>query len=703
MNKNSQVLAIEKFIENLNEKKSLRKQIVIGRDEEIRKVIEILSRKTKNNPLLIGYPGVGKTAVVEGFVQKILNGQVPNYLKNKIVYQLDMITLMAGTKYQGEMEERLKFILDFIAQPENNAILFIDEFHLIMNVGRNQGFLDFSNLIKPALSRGELQCIGATTWEEYQQIEKDGALNRRFNSIFVEEPTTEDCIKILQGICANFEIHYQLKIEKEALEVAVRLSQRYLVNNYLPDKAIDLLDETCGRIKSEMWYKPRNIEKIEKTIQKLETEEKSQDHSLILTNQEILVQQKKLQELVKKSEEETKNIQELSELKKKYQEQEKHLEVYYENGNYHEVAQLENSLLPELKNKIAELEEKVSQNSLKKYLISKEDVAFTVARKLNLPVSKILVDEQQKLLFLWNILNQRVKGQSQALQAIANAILRARVGIQNPQRPLGSFLFLGPTGVGKTETALTLAEYLFDQKDNLIRLDMSEFMEPHSVSKLLGAPPGYIGFEQCSLLEIVRQKPYSVILVDEIEKAHLEIINIFLQILDNGLLTLANGRKINFRNTIIIMTSNLGSELYFQEKLPTILQEELNLRLKKYFKPEILNRFDEIIFFNSLSAETTREIIRKELNYFCQRVYQEKFIKLEYKKDVVEKILYEAYSEEYGARSVKRYIEQNIGTMIARRIIINGFLKPGSSCLIETEEKTQEIKITPLSLLKENK
>lgn len=296
-----------------------------------------------------------------------------------------------------------------------------------------------------------------------------------------------------------------------------------------------------------------------------------------------------------------------------------------------------------------------------------------------------------------------MKGQSQALQAIANAILRARVGIQNPQRPLGSFLFLGPTGVGKTETALTLAEYLFDQKDNLIRLDMSEFMEPHSVSKLLGAPPGYIGFEQCSLLEIVRQKPYSVILVDEIEKAHLEIINIFLQILDNGLLTLANGRKINFRNTIIIMTSNLGSELYFQEKLPTILQEELNLRLKKYFKPEILNRFDEIIFFNSLSAETTREIIRKELNYFCQRVYQEKFIKLEYKKDVVEKILYEAYSEEYGARSVKRYIEQNIGTMIARRIIINGFLKPGSSCLIETEEKTQEIKITPLSLLKENK
>ena len=595
-----------------------------------------------------------------------------------------------------------------MSQPENNAILFIDEIHLIVGAGRTQGALDISNLLKPMLSRGEVQCIGATTQEEYRRyIEKDGALMRRFSSIYVREPNTEESIEILRGIKNHLEIYYELKIKDNAMVAAVRMSQRYLTDTYLPDKAIDLLDETCGRVRSEIWYEPEIISQTKKKLQELEIRQSSlsvgDEQELLELKQEIISQNKKLEELIRQNQKESDIIQELNNKKKNLAQARWDLDDYQRvKADYNKAGEIKYYLIPELEKKIGDLEKVADQNVLRRYSIGQEDIALTIAKKYDLAVGKILLDEQQKLLSLPLVLTQRIKGQNHALRLISDAIFRARTGIQDPHRPLASFFFLGPTGVGKTEVALTIAEQIFDQKKNFIRFDMTEFSEPHSVSKLTGAPPGYVGFEDKPRLEIIRENKNSVVLFDEVEKCHPEVINLLLQILDNGFLTLADGREVNFRNTIIILTSNLGSDLYFAEDQENQLESKLKQTLKNHFRPEFLNRLDEIIFFNSLTKEVICEIISKELELFINRVKQEKNIGLGYSKEIIEKILYEAYSPEYGARPIKRYIEKQLGTLIARGIITH-FLQVGGSYLLELEKETNEIKITVLSLLEENK
>ncbi|CAI2161603.1 17150_t:CDS:1 [Funneliformis geosporum] len=708
MNREKEIIA--KFTENLNQKEKVNELAIIGREKEIKQLVYILSRMLKNNPLLIGYPGVGKTAIVEGLVQKIKQGKVPDYLKGKTIYQLDMMSLMAGTKFQGELEERLKIIFNFMSQPENNAILFIDEIHLIVGAGRNQGALDLSNLLKPLLSRGEIQCIGATTQIEYRQyLEKDEALTRRFSNIPVSEPSFNDALMILHGIRSFLEIYYELKILDDALFSAVKFSQRYLTTKYLPDKAIDLLDETCGRIRGEMWYEPEMITRTRDKLSELEVKEvsisKEQEKQveLLIIRQKISECREKLKKLVEQDEKENRIIQELNKAKREMLQAEKSLINYQQKEiDLTKAAEFKYSIIPILKSKVDRLEAEASTNTFKRHFVNEEDVASTIAKKCDLPVGKVLVDEQQKLFLLPVILQARVKGQSQALRAVTNAIFRARAGIQDPNRPLASFLFVGPTGVGKTEVALTIAEQLFDQKKNLIRLDMTEFSEPHSVSKLIGSPPGYIGFEGKPRLEVVREKMNSVLLFDEIEKCHPEILNILLQILDNGFLTLANGQEVNFRNTIIVLTTNIGSDLYFSKRNQRELKEELEFRLKEHFSPEFLNRLDEVVFFNLLTKEVVREIIVKELELFIRRVAQEKSIKLKYKEEIVEKIFHQAYSEEYGARPIKHYVEREIGTLVAQQII-SQFLRPGGHFLLDIEKDTNEIKITVLSLLEQKK
>jgi ATP-dependent Clp protease ATP-binding subunit ClpB len=712
MNKEKEKEIIERFTENLNEKLKVNELTIVGREKEIKQLIYILSRMMKNNPLLIGHPGVGKTALVEGLVQRIKQEQVPNYLKGKIIYQLDMVSLRAGTKFQGELETRLKVILDYMAQPENNAILFIDEIHMVVGDAGGQGVLNIANLLKPMLSRGEIQCIGATTQEEYRQyIEKDGALARRFSNILVPEPSSEETLKILQGIRNYFEIYYELKIYEEALVAAVKFSQRYLTATYLPDKAIDLLDETCGRVRSKMWYEPEEIEKSRRKLRELEVNlvairaEKENEIEIFNLQQEIKRERKKIEGLLEQDQQESKIIQKLNQAKRELNQVEKQLVVYEEKEiDFIKAAELRNFVIPSLKRDITKLEAEAVHNELRKYFINQEDIALTIARKYDLPVQRILADEQQKLFFLPVLLQRRVKGQNQALRVVSDAIFRARAGVQDPNRPLASFLFVGPTGVGKTEVALTIAEQLFDQKKNLIRLDMTEFSEPHSISKLMGSPPGYVGFEERPRLEIIREKMNSVVLFDEIEKAHPEIINILLQILDNGFLTLANGREVNFRNTIIILTTNLGSEVYFEDRKRSELEKELDFELRNHFRPEFLNRLDEKVFFNSLSEEVIKEIINTELEIFTRRVEQEKGIKLRYNEEITKKILQNTYLKNPydGARPIKHYIEKKIGTLVARGVV-SRFLQPGGNYQFNLETGTQEIKITTLSLLEKKK
>ncbi|RHZ35394.1 AAA family ATPase [endosymbiont GvMRE of Glomus versiforme] len=705
MNQEKKREIIEKFTENLNKKEKINELAVIGREEEIEQLICILSRMMKNKPLLVGHPGVGKTAIVEGLVQRIKQERVPDYLKGKTVYQLDMMSLRAGTKFQGELEERLKAILNFMAQPENNAILFIDEIHMIVGDRGDQEVLNIANLLKPMLSRGDIQCIGATTQEEYRKyIEKDRALTRRFSNILVNEPSLDETLRILHGIRNYFEIYYELKICDEALVAAVKLSQRYLTTTYLPDKAIDLLDETCGRVRSEMWREPAVIKKEYQKLRELEmnlTATKNKAKEIIL-QQEIKDQKKKLEKLVKQNDQENMVIQKLSLTKKKLARTEEEMANFTSASKKEfdlvKASKIRHFTIPMLKEGIKKLEEEASNNVLRKYFIDRREILKTIAIKCDLSIEKNLIDEWEKLFFLTATLQEKVKGQDKALQVVSDAIFRAWTKIQDPIRPLASFLFVGPTGVGKTLVALTIAEQLFDQKKNLIRLDMTEFSEPHSISKLIGSPPGYIGHENKPRLEIIREKMHSVVLFDEIEKADLEVVNILLQILDNGLLTLANGKEINFRNTIIIMTTNLGSELYLEGKKENGLQEELEFEVKNHFRPEFLNRLDEVVFFDSLNKTVVYEIVAKELEEFVSRVEQEKNIKLKYNEKVLKKILQESYSIEHGARSVKHYIEKKIGSLIGRGIVFK-FLRTGGSYLIDTEEKTDEIKITTLSLL----
>lgn len=650
---------------------------IIGRDEDIRKVEEILSRKTKNNPVLIGLPGVGKTAIIEGLAQRIVRGDVPSNLKDKTIYELDMGALIAGAKFQGEFEERLKAVITKVKDSNGQIIMFIDELHLIVGAGRTQGAMDASNLLKPMLARGDLRCIGATTLEEYRQyIEKDAALERRFRKMIIKEPTVEDTLAILRGLKERFEAYHGVKIHDTALRAAAFLSDKYITDRFLPDKAIDLVDEACAGIKIAIASVPAALDDLRRKVMQLEIEKaalsKEKDQGSITRLQEIEKELKDKKIVLEKLEQEWLKekaaIDHIQDLKTKLEQAKAQLEQYQLAGNFGKAGELQYSIIPNLEKDLQTSEELKKSERLLKEDVKNDDIASVVAKWTGIPVDRLLASERDKLLNLPLILSTRVKGQNLALKLVSDALIRSRSGIKDPNRPIGSFIFMGPTGVGKTEVARTLADILFDSERNMIRMDMSEFMEKSSVSKLIGSPPGYIGFELGGqLTERVRRNPYSIVLFDEIEKAHPEVLNVLLQILDEGRITDSQGHLVDFRNTIIIMTSNLGSEqlLTNQEN-----SQDQSLRiLKKYFRPEFINRIDEIVIFNPLDKNVIKEIIKKELDTLFARISSEKEYQITYDNDIVEKILKDAYDPEFGARPIKRYIQQNIETLIAQAIL----------------------------------
>ena len=663
---------------------------VIGRDDEIRNVIRILSRKTKNNPVLIGEPGVGKTAIVEGLAQRIVRGDVPTSLKGKTIFELDLGLLVAGAKYKGEFEERLTSVLKEIDKSEGNIILFIDEIHNLVGAGKSEGAMDASNLLKPRLARGELHCVGATTLDEYREyIEKDPALTRRFQQVLVEEPSVADTITILRGIQEKFEIFHGVKIQDSALIAAATLSNRYITDRYLPDKAIDLIDEACAMIRSEVESMPTELDVISRKIMQYEIEEKSLEREeddpkaqkrLQNLKNELVKSREKFQDMKLKWEDEKKNISKIQKLKEKIDEVNAEIEKAERNYDLNKAAELKYSTLPNLK-KVLEQEEKEvektqGKNTLLRNKVTEEEIANVVSKWTGIPVSKLAEGEKQKLLHLEDILHERVVGQDEAVKKVSEAILRARAGIANPNRPIGSFLFLGPTGVGKTELAKTLAATLFDDEKNMIRIDMSEYMEKFSVTRLIGAPPGYVGYEEGGqLTEAVRRRPYSVVLFDEIEKAHPDVFNIFLQILDDGRVTDSQGRLIDFKNTVIILTSNLGSQLILDsiEKYKEITEEarnKIDALLKQNFRPEFLNRLDEIIYFKALDKQVVYGIVELILKGVIRRV-KDKGINLSFTKNSVKWLVEEGYNIEFGARPLKRIIQTQVETLLARKIIAN--------------------------------
>ena len=663
---------------------------VIGRDDEIRNVIRILSRKTKNNPCLIGEPGVGKTAIVEGLAQRIVRGDVPTSLKGKTIFELDLGLLVAGAKYKGEFEERLTSVLKEIDKSEGNIILFIDEIHNLVGAGKSEGAMDASNLLKPRLARGELHCVGATTLDEYREyIEKDPALTRRFQQVLVEEPSVADTITILRGIQEKFEIFHGVKIQDSALIAAATLSNRYITDRYLPDKAIDLIDEACAMIRSEVESMPTELDVISRKIMQYEIEEKSLEREeddpkaqkrLQNLRNELAKAREKFQDMKLKWEDEKKNISKIQKLKEKIDEVNAEIEKAERNYDLNKAAELKYSTLPNLK-KVLEQEEKEvektqGKNTLLRNKVTEEEIANVVSKWTGIPVSKLAEGEKQKLLHLEDILHERVVGQDEAVKKVSEAILRARAGIANPNRPIGSFLFLGPTGVGKTELAKTLAATLFDDEKNMIRIDMSEYMEKFSVTRLIGAPPGYVGYEEGGqLTEAVRRRPYSVVLFDEIEKAHPDVFNIFLQILDDGRVTDSQGRLIDFKNTVIILTSNLGSQLILDsiEKYKEITEEarnKIDALLKQNFRPEFLNRLDEIIYFKALDKQVVYGIVELILKGVIRRV-KDKGINLSFTKNSVKWLVEEGYNIEFGARPLKRIVQTQVETLLARKIIAN--------------------------------
>jgi len=665
---------------------------VIGRDEEIRNVIRILSRKTKNNPVLIGEPGVGKTAIVEGLAQRIVRGDVPTSLKGKTIFELDMGLLVAGAKYKGEFEERLTTILKEIDESDGDIILFIDEIHNIVGAGASgEGAMDASNLLKPRLARGELHCVGATTLDEYREyIEKDPALTRRFQQVFVPEPTVEDCVTILRGIQEKFEIFHGVKIQDDALIAAAKLSNRYITDRFLPDKAIDLIDEACAMIRSEVESMPTEVDQISRKIMQLEIEEKSleredqEDPRIIKRLQGIRSQlstlRQKFQDMKLKWENEKKNIARIQKLKTKIDEVNAEIETAERNYDLNKAAELKYSTLPNLKTVLAqeekEIEKTQGKNTLLRNKVTEEEIAKVVSKWTGIPVTKLAEGEREKLLGLEKILHERVVGQDEAVQKVAEAIIRARAGVANPNRPIGSFLFLGPTGVGKTELGKTLAATLFDDEKNMIRIDMSEYMEKFSVTRLIGAPPGYVGYEEGGqLTEAVRRRPYSVVLFDEVEKAHPDVFNIFLQILDDGRVTDSQGRLIDFKNTVIILTSNLGSRIILDSieqngKITDNAREEIDKVLKSHFRPEFLNRLDEIICFKALDKKVVYGIVELILNGVVQRM-KDKGVELSYTTNSVKWLVEEGYDMEFGARPLKRIVQAQVETMLARKIIAN--------------------------------
>jgi ATP-dependent Clp protease ATP-binding subunit ClpB len=662
---------------------------VIGRDEEIRRIIKILSRKTKNNPVLIGEPGVGKTAIIEGLARRIVANDVPTTLKDKSIFELDMGALVAGAKFRGEFEERLKAVLNKVKESDGKIIMFIDEIHLIVGAGKADGALDASNMLKPMLARGELHCIGATTLKEYREyIEKDSALERRFQKVLVSEPTVEDTISILRGIKERFELHHGVTIMDNAIVAAATLSNRYITDRFLPDKAIDLIDEACASCRMEIDSKPTSLDDADRKIAQLKIEQmalkkESDDVSkkrLVAITDELSKLEDEAKALTEKWQKEKAEISKYKDIKKELEDKKFELEKAFNEGNYKKASELQYSKIPALEQQIKEYQDKSKEDHLLSESVDEEAVAEVVAKWTNIPISKLMQGEREKILSLAETLKERVIGQDSAVELISDAIIRQRAGIKDENKPIGSFLFLGPTGVGKTELAKALAEALFDSESHIVRLDMSEYMEQYSVSKLIGSAPGYVGYEEGGqLTEKVRRNPYSIVLFDEIEKAHHDVFNILLQILDDGRLTDSQGRCVDFKNTIIIMTSNIGSDILLSHDANK--EAMVNQLLKENFKPEFLNRIDEIITFNPLTKDVQLKIVTKMLKNLNMRLITQG-IDMTFADSLKQYILDQAFDEAYGARPVKRYITKYIETFIATKII-KGELKPNVPYVID--------------------
>ena len=674
---------------------------VIGRDTEIRNVIRILSRKTKNNPVLIGEPGVGKTAIAEGLAQRIVRGDVPEGLKDKTIFSLDMGALIAGAKYRGEFEERLKAVLEEIRQSEGGIILFIDELHTIVGAGKTEGSMDAGNLLKPMLARGELHCIGATTLDEYRKyIEKDAALERRFQPVMVDEPTVEDTISILRGLKERYEVYHGVRIHDNALVAAATLSNRYITDRFLPDKAIDLVDEACAQIRTEIDSMPSELDDVRRKIMQLEIEEMalkketdqlSQDR-LEKLRVELAENKDKFNEMKSRWEAEKNSVDEVKTLKGELEKLKGEIENAQLRYEYETAAKLKYSDLPALEKRLAEAEKRGEQRKAGTMVhdtVTEEEIAGIVARWTGIPVSKLMEGEREKLLHLEDILHQRVIGQDEAVTKVSEAILRSRAGIADPNRPIGSFLFLGPTGVGKTELAKALAASLFDDEHSMVRIDMTEYMEKFSVSRLIGAPPGYVGYDEGGqLTEAVRRKPYSVVLFDEVEKAHPDVFNILLQILDDGRITDSQGRTVDFKNTIIILTSNLGSQ-YLLDGINTdgtvsdAARAGVEAELRRSFRPEFLNRLDEILFFHPLTKSDLTQIIDILLRSLQKRL-ADKTLKLELTDAARELVIDKGFDPAFGARPLKRYLQSKVETLAAKQIL-RADLAPGSTITIDAE------------------
>lgn len=663
---------------------------VIGRDDEIRRIIKILSRKTKNNPVLIGEPGVGKTAIIEGLARRIVSGDIPDSLKDKTIFELDMASLVAGAKYRGEFEERLKAVLKKIKESEGKIILFIDEIHLIVGAGKVDGAMDAGNILKPMLARGELHCIGATTLDEYHKyIEKDQALERRFQKVMVSEPTVEDTISILRGLKERFEVHHGVHIKDNAVIAAAVMSNRYITDRFLPDKAIDLIDEACASVRLTLDSMPVELDNIERRINQIKIElmaiKKDNDASSLKHAEELEAELKDLNEKDSalkdkwlKEKDEIKNLKDKKAIldRKRFE-----LETAYNQGDFEKASKLQYQVIPTLEKEISDFENQNKDNKLLSETVSDEDIAQVVSKWTNIPVSKLMQGEREKVLKLADNLKRRVIGQDEAITLISDAIIRQRAGIKDENRPIGSFMFLGPTGVGKTELAKALASELFDSETHIVRIDMSEYQEAHTVARLIGAPPGYVGYDEGGqLTEAIRRNPYSIILFDEIEKAHKDVFNVLLQILDDGRLTDGQGKVVDFKNTIIIMTSNLGAELLLED--PKNKKGVIDL-IKNYFKPEFLNRIDEIIVFNPLTKDVQIKIVDKILHELDLRLLAQD-IHIKYTDSLKHYIIDQAFDITYGARPIRRFIQKYVETYIATEIIKSN-IKPGVNYVLDSQ------------------